>query len=144
MDRYHRQTLLGFVGEPGRQRLSTSRVLLVGCGALGGVIAEQLVRAGVGHLTIADRDVVELTNLQRQVLFDETDAREGRPKAVAAAARLREINSTVSVEPRVIDVHAGNVEELLAGMDVILDGTDNVETRYLLNDAAVKHGVPWV
>jgi adenylyltransferase/sulfurtransferase len=124
--------------------LAKSRALLIGCGALGGVIAEQFVRAGIGHLTIADRDVVELTNLQRQVLFDEADAREGRPKAVAAAGRLGAINSSVTVEPQVIDVHSGNIEALIAGVDVILDGTDNVETRYLLNDAAVKHGVPWV
>jgi adenylyltransferase/sulfurtransferase len=144
MDRYHRQTLLPFVGESGQARLEAARVLLVGCGALGSVIADQLVRAGIGHLTIADRDLVELTNLQRQVLYDEADAREGTPKALAAAARLSAVNSSVTVDPRVIDVHSGNIEELISHVDLIFDGTDNVETRYLVNDVAVKHGVPWV
>jgi molybdopterin/thiamine biosynthesis adenylyltransferase len=149
-DRYHRQTLLPQIGKTGQARLSAARVLLVGCGALGTVLSEQLVRAGVGNLRIVDRDVVELTNLQRQVLFDENDAKEGRPKAVAAAKRLGGINSSVTIEPLVVDLHAGNVEEL-AGLeagggraDLILDGTDSAETRYLLNDVSVKHGVPWV
>jgi adenylyltransferase/sulfurtransferase len=143
MDRYHRQMLLPFVGRTGQDRLAASRVLLVGCGALGCVVAEQLVRAGVGHLVLVDRDVVELTNLQRQVLFDEADAAAGTPKAIAAAARLAAINSTVRVEPHMVDVHAGNVESL-AAVDLILDGTDNAQTRYLLNDVAVKHRIPWV
>ena len=136
-----------------------SRVLLVGCGALGSVIAEQLVRAGVGHLHIVDRDVVETTNLQRQVLFDESDAREGVPKAIAAHRRLSRINSQVTVDPVVADVHSGNLESLArvpaavtevttpnvnTFPDLILDGTDNVETRYLINDFAVKHHLPWV
>jgi adenylyltransferase/sulfurtransferase len=112
------------------------------------VIAEQLVRAGVGFLRIADRDWVELTNLQRQVLFDERDAAEQTPKAVAAARRLLAINSSVKVEPRVVDVHPGNVEELMRvegkWVDVVLDGTDNVDTRYLINDVSVKESVPWV
>jgi molybdopterin/thiamine biosynthesis adenylyltransferase len=149
-DRYHRQTLLPQIGKIGQARLSAARVLLVGCGALGTVLAEQLVRAGVGNLRIVDRDVVELTNLQRQVLFDENDAKEGRPKAVAAAKRLGGINSSVTIEPLVVDLHAGNIEEL-AGLeagggraDLILDGTDSAETRYLLNDVSVKHGLPWV
>jgi molybdopterin/thiamine biosynthesis adenylyltransferase len=150
IDRYHRQVLLPQVGRSGQDRLARARVLLVGCGALGSVIAEQLVRAGIGFLRVVDRDVVELTNLQRQVLFDEEDARQGLPKAVAAAERLRRVNSSVTVEPIVADVHSGNVERWAdvaggeARADVILDGTDNVETRYLLNDVAVKHGVPWV
>jgi molybdopterin/thiamine biosynthesis adenylyltransferase len=146
MDRYHRQTLLPFIGAAGQDKLAKSRVLLVGVGALGGVIAEQLVRAGVGHLTIADRDVVEWTNLQRQVLFDEADANDGVPKSVAAARRLMAINSGVVVNPVMTDVHAGNIESLLDGdgVDLILDGTDNVETRYLVNDVAVKLGIPWV
>ena len=154
MDRYHRQTILPQVGPPGRDRLAAARVLLVGCGALGTTIAEQLVRAGVGFLRIVDRDVVELTNLQRQVLFDEADAAAGTPKAVAAGRRLAAVNSAVTVEPVVADVHPGNVEEL-AGLTaaareqgrfvhLLLDGTDNVETRYLLNDVSVKHDVPWV
>ncbi|HWE96178.1 MAG TPA: ThiF family adenylyltransferase [Tepidisphaeraceae bacterium] len=149
-NRYHRQTLLPQIGKTGQARLSAARVLLVGCGALGTVLAEQLVRAGVGTLRIVDRDVVELTNLQRQVLFDENDAKEGTPKSVAAGKRLGGINSSVKIEPLVVDLHAGNVEELAgleldgARVDLILDGTDSAETRYLLNDVAVKHGVPWV
>lgn len=150
VDRYHRQSLLPQIGREGQDRLSRASVLLVGCGALGCVIAEQLVRAGLGFLRVADRDIVELTNLQRQVLFDEEDAKLGTPKAVAAGRRLARVNSQVVVEPRVVDVHGGNVEAL-AGLgarddrvDLILDGTDNVETRYLINDVSVKHGVPWV
>ena len=128
-------------------------MLLIGCGALGTVIADQLARAGVGRLRICDRDVVEETNLQRQVLFDESDARAGTPKAVAAAQRLAHVNSSVQIEPHVVDVHSGNIEELLEGRhsagattraNVILDGSDNAEVRYLINDAAVKQGVPWV
>lgn len=144
--RYNRQILLPQIGAAGQARLGAARVLLVGCGALGSVIAEQLVRAGVGHLTIADRDIVELSNLQRQVLFDEDDARRGLPKAVAAAERLRAINSSVEIEPLVLDVHAGNVEDLIgkASFELLMDGTDNVETRYLINDACVKHDLPWV
>ena len=150
VDRYHRQVLLPQIGPAGQARLATSRVLLVGCGALGTVIAEQLVRAGVGSLRIVDRDVVEWTNLQRQVLFAESDARAALPKAVAARERLIAINSGPTIEAIVADVHSGNVETLagVAGpgprADLILDGTDNVETRYLINDVAVKHHVPWV
>lgn len=150
MSRYHRQILLPQIGQAGQRRIGESRVLLIGCGALGSVLAEQLARAGVGWLRIADRDVVELTNLQRQVLYAENDARESRPKAIAAAERLRSINSAITIEPAAVDVHAGNIEELagLAGdggaVDLILDGTDNVQIRYLINDVAVKHGRPWV
>jgi molybdopterin-synthase adenylyltransferase len=150
VSRYHRQILLPQIGAAGQQRLANATVLLIGCGALGTVIADQLVRAGIRTLRIADRDVVEETNLQRQVLFDEADARDGTPKAVAAGQRLSGVNSTVRIEPHVIDVHGGNIEELIAGRDgaapadVILDGTDNAEVRYLINDAAVKRGVPWV
>jgi adenylyltransferase/sulfurtransferase len=145
LQRYQRQMLLAQVGEAGQRRLAAARVLLVGCGALGTTIADQLVRGGVGHLTVVDRDIVELTNLQRQTLFDERDAAEETPKAVAAATRLREINSAVEVAGIVADVHAGDVEDLLAPkFDLVLDGTDNVQTRYLVNDACVKHAVPWV
>jgi adenylyltransferase/sulfurtransferase len=150
IDRYHRQVLLPQVGPEGQARLTNARVLLVGCGALGGVIAEQLARAGVGFLRIADRDLVELTNLQRQVLFDEADVRDQTPKAAAAAKRLAKINSSVTLDARVTDVHAGNIEELAecgtgrAGIDLMLDGTDNVETRCLLNDVSVKFSLPWV
>lgn len=143
LNRYHRQELLPQIGPTGQARLRGARVLLVGCGALGSMVAEQLVRAGVGLLRIADRDVVELTNLQRQVLFDEGDAAEQAPKAVVAARRLSRINSAVRIQPLVRDVHPGNVEDLVE-CDLIVDGTDNVETRYLLNDVAVKHGIPWI
>src|SRR3982751_233323 len=144
MDRYHRQILLPQIGLARQQRLARSSVLLIGCGALGTVIADQLVRAGVGTLKIVDRDLVELTNLQRQVLFDEADAAASVPKAVAAAKRLEAINSSVRIEPHVVDVHAGNIERLAEGFELILDGTDNVETRYLINDVAVKRDIPWV
>jgi adenylyltransferase/sulfurtransferase len=148
IDRYHRQILLPQIGAAGQAALAKSRVLLVGCGALGCQLAEELVRAGVGFLRIADRDVVELTNLQRQTLFDENDAKAGAAKSAAATRRLGQINSGVTIEPLVTDVWAGNIDELVRMdrrlVDVILDGTDNVQTRYLLNDAAVKHGVPWV
>ena len=201
MNRYHRQMLLPQIGAAGQARLAASRVLVVGCGALGSGIAEQLVRAGVGHLRIVDRDIVELTNLQRQVLYDERDVAEQTPKAIAAARRLSQINHQVAVEPIVADAGAANIEELAGfaeandtgvleerdpsasgdahsppaehlissaspggpdnsfpragspsapparpadGVDLILDGTDNVQTRYLLNDVSVKHGVPWI
>lgn len=150
IDRYHRQTILPQIGSEGQARLGRSRVLLVGCGALGGMIAEQLVRAGIGTLRLVDRDLVELTNLQRQVLFDEADVEDQTPKAVAAAEKLKRINSSVVVDPKVMDVHGGNVEEM-AGLErssepfhLIVDGTDNVDTRYLLNDVSVKHGIPWI
>jgi adenylyltransferase/sulfurtransferase len=144
IDRYHRQTLLPQIAAAGQEKLSAASVLLIGCGALGSTIAEQLARAGVGKIRIADRDIVELTNLQRQVLFDERDAAEGLPKAVAAANRLGKINSQITIEPRVVDVDADNIEKLCAGVNVILDGTDNVATRYLINDISVKLGIPWI
>jgi adenylyltransferase/sulfurtransferase len=142
--RYQRQMLLPMLGQAAQQRLAGARVLLVGCGALGATIAEQLARAGVGYLRIADRDIVELSNLQRQVLFDEQHAAQGLPKAIAAAQRLGQINSTIQIDPRVVDVTPTNVEDLAGDVDLILDGTDNVSTRYLLNDVAVKLGRPWV
>jgi adenylyltransferase/sulfurtransferase len=148
--RYHRQVLLPQIGAAGQARLARASALIVGCGALGTVMAEQLARAGIGRLRLVDRDVVEWTNLQRQMLFDEADARDAAPKAVAAKRRLEQVNSAIEVEALVTDLHSGNVEDL-AGVQrggrrvsVILDGADNVETRYLLNDVAVKHGVPWV
>jgi molybdopterin/thiamine biosynthesis adenylyltransferase len=145
LERYQRQMLLPQIGRTGQERLASSRVLLVGCGALGTTIADQLVRSGVGHLTIADRDIVELTNLQRQTLFDESDAAAETPKAVAAAKRLTAVNSTVEIAPLVTDIHAGNIEDLVnRKFDLILDGTDNVQTRYLLNDVSVKHDIPWI
>lgn len=145
IDRYHRQTLLPQIGHQGQRRLAESSALLIGCGALGTTIADQLARAGVGHLILVDRDIVELTNLQRQTLFDERDVREAAPKAVAAARRLREINSSIEITPVVSDVHPGSIQELLREkVDLIVDGTDNVATRYLINDLATKHRINWI
>jgi adenylyltransferase/sulfurtransferase len=143
-NRYHRQQILPQIGGDGQQRLAQSRVVLIGCGALGTVIADQLARAGVGFLRIVDRDLVEWTNLQRQVLFDEADARDATPKAVAAAKRLSAINSSIQIDASVTDVDGTNIESLVDGIHLILDGTDNVDTRYLINDVAVKRNVPWV
>ncbi|MHC5113893.1 MAG: ThiF family adenylyltransferase [Planctomycetota bacterium] len=143
-DRYHRQTLLPGIGEAGQRRLAGSHALLVGCGALGTVIADALARAGVGTLTIVDRDVVEATNLQRQILFDERDVEHGVPKAEAARAKIAAVNRQVTVHARVEDFGHRHAESYLDGVDVILDGLDNFETRYLLNDLAVKHGLPYV
>ncbi len=143
-ERYARQILLPQIGPEGQERLRAASIALVGCGALGTVIADGLTRAGVGHLRVIDRDVVELHNLQRQVLFDEADVAEGLPKAIAAARHLARINSQVQVEPVVADLSSRNAERLLSGVDLVLDGTDNFETRYLVNDVCVKHGIPWV
>ena len=143
-DRYSRQVVFPGVGPEGQAKLRTARVTLVGCGALGTVIANVLARAGVGALRIVDRDYVELSNLQRQVLFDEADARAGTPKAVAAAAALARVNSEVAIEPVVEDFGPANAERLVADADLVLDGTDNFETRYVVNDACVKLGKRWV
>lgn len=143
-ERYARQELFEGIGTVGQARLRAARVLIVGCGALGSHIASTMVRAGVASLTIVDRDFLELSNLQRQVLFDEEDLARGLPKAVAAAEKCRRINSDVAVEPRVIEFHAGNAEALIGASDVVMDGTDNFQTRYLVNDACVKLGKPWV
>lgn len=142
--RYLRQIIFAPLGEAGQEKLIASRVLIVGCGATGSTIANTLARAGVGHLKIADRDYVELSNLQRQVLYDEADVAAGLPKAVAAANKLRQINSSIAVEPVVADINAENIEDLLADMNLVLDGTDNFQTRYLINDACVKHNLPWI
>jgi molybdopterin/thiamine biosynthesis adenylyltransferase len=143
-ERYSRQSRFWAIGEGGQERLGAARVLVVGCGALGSAALDLLARAGVGLLTVVDRDVVELSNLQRQLLFDEADAQAGTPKAVAAARAVHRINSEVEVRPIVADVTPANVEALVAAAGAVLDGTDNLETRYLLNDACVKAGVPWV
>src|ERR1700716_3688926 len=140
LDRYSRQMRFPGVGEDGQKRLLASHVTLCGCGALGTVLANVLVRAGVGHLRIIDRDFIETSNLQRQVLFDEQDVAENLPKAEAAARKLRLINSAVNVEPVVTDIDHTNILDLVGDADLILDGTDNFETRYLINDAAVKLG----
>ncbi|MEM8738024.1 MAG: ThiF family adenylyltransferase [Planctomycetota bacterium] len=151
LDRYHRQMLLPGFGEAGQRKLLDSTALVVGCGALGTVIANMLARAGVGHLIIVDRDFIEMTNLQRQVLFDEDDVAHAIPKAVAAKNKIAKINSQVKVTAVVEDVNHTNIESL-AGInqpeygkvDIIVDGVDNFETRYLANDCAVKHGIPYV
>jgi adenylyltransferase/sulfurtransferase len=142
--RYVRQTIFPAIGRDGQRRLARTHVLLVGCGALGSAVADLLVRAGVGRLTIADRDYVELNNLQRQSLYNEADVANHVPKAAAAAERLSQVNSAVEVVPVVADVDATSVEKLLESADILVDGTDNFETRYLLNDAAVKLRRPWV
>lgn len=146
LDRYHRQTLIPGIGAEGQERLLKSHALIVGCGALGCAITDFLARAGVGTLTIIDRDVVELTNLQRQTLFDERDARDAFPKADAAARRVAQVNSGIRVRPLVADFTHENAESILAELPtgVILDGTDNLGTRYLLNDLAVKHSIPYI
>jgi molybdopterin-synthase adenylyltransferase len=143
-DRYSRQILFNGIGEAGQRKLLAARVLIVGCGALGSAHAEALCRAGVGHLRIVDRDFVEPSNLQRQTMFTESDAEKRLPKAVAAANHLREINSEIQVEPHVTDVNHSNIEQLIDDCDVVLDGTDNFSTRYLINDACVKHRTNWV
>ncbi len=143
-ERYSRQILFSEIGEAGQQRLLESSAVIVGCGALGTALANLLVRAGVGKLRIVDRDFVEPSNLQRQTLFEESDAQETLPKAVAAERRLRAINSGVSVEGVIADVSPKNAEELLHGFPIILDGTDNFETRFLLNDVAIHLNVPWI
>ena len=143
-ERYSRQILFRGVGAEGQKRLAAARVVVVGCGATGSAVASLLARAGVGTIRIVDRDYVEPSNLQRQTLFDESDARESLPKAVAAAKRIAAFNSQIVVEPQVADLTPANADLLLAGAELILDGTDNFETRYLMNDYAVKHGMPWI
>src|SRR5258708_9395743 len=142
--RYSRQTRFAPLGEDGQAKIRGARVAIVGCGALGTVQAEALARAGVGRLRLIDRDFVEWSNLQRQFLFEEADAAEGLPKAVAAARRLARLNSEVLVEPMVADLAPANAADLFEDIDLILDGTDNFETRFLINDAAVEGNVPWV
>jgi molybdopterin-synthase adenylyltransferase len=143
-ERYSRQILFPGIGEQGQEHLLDARVAVAGCGALGSFQAGALARAGIGFLRIIDRDYVELSNLQRQWLFDECDVEQALPKAVAAARKISTINHDIGVEPLVADLTPSNVEDLLGGIDLILDGTDNFETRYLINDFAVERGVPWV
>jgi adenylyltransferase/sulfurtransferase len=143
-EKYSRQILFAGIGEKGQEAILASSAVLVGCGALGTVVASLLVRAGLGRLRIIDRDFVEASNLQRQTLFEESDAREALPKAAAAERRLRAINSGVQVDGIIADVTPGNARELLSTFPLILDGTDNFETRLLLNDAAISLGIPWI
>jgi adenylyltransferase/sulfurtransferase len=143
-ERYSRQILFKEIGEQGQQKLARARVVVVGCGATGSVLASLLARAGVGTLRILDRDYVEPSNLQRQSLFDEDDARQSLPKAIAAARQIARFNSAITLDPHVADLTPQNIDSLLGASDLILDGTDNFETRYLINDYAVKNSVPWI
>jgi molybdopterin/thiamine biosynthesis adenylyltransferase len=143
-EKYSRQMLFAAIGEEGQRRLLASSAVIAGCGAIGAAAASLLVRAGVGRVRILDRDFVEPSNLQRQTLFDEDDARAALPKAVAAERKLRAINNSVRIEGLVADLNPRNAEELLTGFDLILDGTDNFETRFLINDYAVQTARPWI
>ena len=143
-ERYSRQILFPGIGETGQEKIRTASVCVVGCGALGSFQAEALARAGVGRLRLIDRDYVDYTNLQRQWLFDERDARNETPKAIAASRRLGELNSSLQLEPLVADLTPSNAEDLLDGCNLILDGADNFETRYLINDLSVKRATPWI
>jgi molybdopterin-synthase adenylyltransferase len=143
-DRYSRQILFPGIGAAGQRKLAAARVAIVGCGATGSALAGLLARAGAGQLRIIDRDYVEPSNLQRQSLFDEHDAAESLPKAIAAARKLASLNSSIQVEAKVEDLTPSNIEPLLEASDLILDGTDNFETRYLVNDYAVERSVPWI
>jgi len=143
-NRHSKQILLAEIGEEGQKRLSGASVVVAGCGGLGTVITNSLVRCGVGKVTIVDRDFIELDNLPRQVLFDEDDIRNGLPKAIAAAEKLRRIDSEITIEPVVADLTAENIEQIIKGADLVLDGTDNFATRFLINDACVKLGIPWI
>jgi len=142
--RYSRQHLFPFIGKEGQQKLFHSRVAIVGMGALGTALVNHMVRSGVGYVRIMDRDFVEYSNLQRQMLFNEEDAKLGKPKAIAAKEKLNDINSGVTIDAYVIDLTWKNAEELLSDVDLIIDGTDNFEVRYLVNDVAVKHQIPWI
>ncbi|MFV9510088.1 ThiF family adenylyltransferase [Tepidibacillus sp. LV47] len=142
--RYSRQHLFPYIGKEGQEKLKNSRVAIVGMGALGTALANHMVRSGIGYVRIMDRDFVEYSNLQRQMLYDEKDAKQGLPKAIAAKKKLNAINSDVIVDAHVTDLTWKNAEELLSDVDLILDGTDNFAVRYLINDVAVKHGIPWI
>jgi molybdopterin/thiamine biosynthesis adenylyltransferase len=142
--RYAKQIRFAPIGESGQQRLHHARVVIIGLGALGCVTANHLARAGVGYLRLIDRDYIEFSNLQRQMLYDEQDVVDQLPKAIAAANRLRRINADITIEPHVTDLNASNAEQLLHDVDVILDGTDNFSVRYLINDFAIKANIPWI
>jgi len=144
LDRYSRQTLFAPIGKEGQERLRTSSVAIIGCGALGTAFANNLCRAGIGRLVIADRDYIELNNLQRQILFDEHDIAQKLPKAIAAAQRLQMVNSETRIEALVEDINVDGIESLVQDVDLVLDATDNFETRYLLNDTCVKYSKPWI
>ncbi|MFC2038390.1 ThiF family adenylyltransferase [Chloroflexota bacterium] len=143
-DRYSRQKIFPGIGEEGQTKLGESSVVIIGCGALGTVIATCLVRAGVGKIRIIDRDFIEYHNLQRQVIFTEEDIEAGLPKAIAAERHLKKVNSEIEIEGIVADVNYSNIEKLVSGADVILDGLDNIEARFLINDVSLKTGIPWI
>ncbi|TET45175.1 hypothetical protein E3J62_08205 [candidate division TA06 bacterium] len=143
-DRYSGIRLIDWIGDSGREMIKKSSCTIIGCGALGCASSNLLVRFGFGSLKIVDRDFVELPNLERQILFDENDARMMKPKAIAAAEKLSSVNSEVRVNGVVTDVNSGNIDKILADCDLVVDGTDNLETRYLINDTCVKHKIPWV
>ncbi|HEX8816699.1 MAG TPA: ThiF family adenylyltransferase [Terriglobales bacterium] len=143
-ERYSRQVLFRCIGPAGQEKLAQSSIVIVGCGATGSALASHLARAGVGKIRILDRDYVEPSNLQRQSLFDEADAADSVPKAIAAARKIRAFNSEIEVEAKVADLIPSNADELLRNTQLILDGTDNFETRYLINDFAVKNSMPWI
>ena len=144
IDRYSRQILFPGIGAEGQKKLGTCSIVIIGCGALGTVIASILARAGVGNIQIIDRDFIEYHNLQRQVLFDEDDIKNQLPKAVAAERHLKKVNSAIEIKGIVADVNYANIEKLVNGADLILDGLDNRETRFLINDVALKHNIPWI
>lgn len=143
-NRYQRQMAFAPFGEEGQKKLNASQVVIIGCGALGTVAANNLARSGVGRLKIVDRDVVETENLERQILFDEEDAREHTPKAIAAVNRLKKVNSTIKLEAEVEDVNQKNIERIIKGFDLVLDDTDNMETRFIINDACIKNQTTWI
>jgi adenylyltransferase/sulfurtransferase len=142
--RYSRQIFFDRIGEKGQKRLLKSKVAIIGCGALGTVIANNLARAGIGNIVIIDRDFVELDNLQCQILFDEDDVKNSIPKAIAAVNKLKKINSTINLEAKVCDVNSDNIESFIKDVDLVLDALDNMETRFLINEACVKNNIPWV
>ena len=144
MERYEKQIFFNEIGEIGQIKLLASKVVIIGCGALGTVIANNLARSGVGTIRIIDRDYIELSNLQRQLLFDEEDIKNNIPKAKAAEYKLSKINSNIQIEGIVSDVNARNIENFCMGMDLIMDATDNFQTRFLINDFSVKQNIPWI
>jgi molybdopterin/thiamine biosynthesis adenylyltransferase len=143
-ERYARQAAFHGIGKDGQEKLAKSRVMILGCGGLGSASASILARAGIGYLKLVDRDFLELNNLQRQILYEEHDVKEGLPKAIAAQRRIHRINSTIDIEPVIADVNRFNIEKLISDVDLIIDAADNFETRFLLNDACVKHHRTWI
>jgi adenylyltransferase/sulfurtransferase len=144
INRYSSQIVFPEIGKEGQRKIEKAKVTVIGCGALGCIISNNLVRAGIGKIKIVDRDLVEMTNLQRQILYDEEDVKNKIPKSIAAKRKLEKINSEVEIEAIVSDVNFKNIEELIKNCDIVLDGTDNFETRFLINDACLKYGIPWI